>query len=356
MLVSACPFAMPLWKNLSMPSLWAGQVKAEEERPGTARTSSELSASATVSSRSTSGSAKRSACVAIKKKPADWNAPPVISGAAYSDLERLVRQLHERDLPKTSAVGGVSRKASGDSSTSTDLSGSFSSLSASLATSFSERPSPGPFAAESANQNSGPTVIISVTAGASLPEARAEVDSLQELLPGPVSVHENPAAGDLSAVLRGARHLHMASHMRKGCATFVRGARPEVVTFEPVVLAAPPCLERAVLNACYSASLAKLLHARGGERSIFCWRSRVEDEAARIFGEAVWLSLLLGRSDRDAFEAGRFAVTADTKPVVARDGGPARSQKFTLRDPDESEGGESCVVSSGIRLVAAGVP
>ena len=189
-----------------------------------------------------------------------------------------------------------------------------------------------------------------------LPEARAEVGSLQSLLPGPVSVHVNPAVGDLSAVLRGARHLHMASHMRKGCATFVRGARPEVVTFEPVVLAAPPCLERAVLNACYSASLAKLLHARGGERSIFCWRSRVEDEAARIFGEAVWLSLLLGRSDRDAFEAGRFAVTAVTKPVVARDGGPARSQKFTLRDPDESEGGESCVVSSGIRLVAAGVP
>ena len=95
----------------------------------------------------------------------------------------------------------------------------------------------------------------------------------------------------------------------------------------------------------------------GWQPYVDSWLSRIEDEAARIFGEAVGLSLLLGRSDRDAFEAGRFAVTADTKPVVARDGGPARSQKFTLRDPDESEGGESCeVVSSGIRLVAAGVP
>jgi len=80
----------------------------------------------------------------------------------------------------------------------------------------------------------------------------------------------------------------------------------------------------------------------------------VEDEAARLFGEAVWSSLLLGRSDREAFEFGRFAVTADTKPTTARDGKLARSQKFTLRDPDAAA--TEAICEAGIRLVAAGVP
>ncbi|EOD29442.1 hypothetical protein EMIHUDRAFT_456792 [Emiliania huxleyi CCMP1516] len=55
-----------------------------------------------------------------------------------------------------------------------------------------------------------------------------------------------------------------------------------------------------------------------------------------------------------AFEFGRFAVTADTKPTTARDGRPARSQKFTLRDPDAAA--TEAICEAGIRLVPAGVP
>ena len=58
-------------------------------------------------------------------------------------------------------------------------------------------------------------------------------------------------------------------------------------------------LHTLAVSRCHSANLARLLHARVA-CPVFCWASRVEDEAARLFGEAVWSSLLLGRSDREA--------------------------------------------------------
>ncbi|EOD23111.1 hypothetical protein EMIHUDRAFT_447824 [Emiliania huxleyi CCMP1516] len=253
--------------------------------------------------------------VVITEPPPQWEPAPSIGLTAYEALARLAGQIKEKKAGSMSALQTTASEACDEEEANRPPKGSTLSDDDDRASSPEDAAR---FTWTGEPRWTGPRADP-------FPSARAEVALLQRLIPGEVLVHENPSADKLSGLLRDCTQLHVACHMRRGSAVFV-------VTHEPIVLAAPASLERAVLNS--------LLHARVA-CPVFCWASRVEDEAARLFGEA-------------AFEFGRFAVTADTKPTTARDGKPARSQKFTLRDPDAAATEAICEV--GIRLVPAGVP
>ena len=132
--------------------------------------------------------------------------------------------------------------------------------------------------------------------------------------------------------------------------------RRQLVVVDPDVLArilgghAPKQggpLELVVLNGCKSLELARAIHAAGVPH-VVAWRTRVDNEAARIFSVAFFQALFThGCSHSAAFEQAKQRIETVTGPGnVNRMSGEV--PRFELRDPDDS--------NSGTRPRAVGIP
>ena len=71
------------------------------------------------------------------------------------------------------------------------------------------------------------------------------------------------------------------------------------------------CLELVVLNGCCSEPLGRAAH-NAGVPTVVCWKTSVEDSAARIFTLAFFTALENGRSTADAFDDAKTAVMCVT--------------------------------------------
>lgn len=119
-------------------------------------------------------------------------------------------------------------------------------------------------------------------------------------------------------------------------------------------------LELIFLNGCDTVAFARQLRGAGVPH-VVCWRTLVEDSAARCFSVVFFTALgKHGRTVREAFEDARQAVMVQTRPAVTASGAPMAHDvsRFELRDPasgpPESPAGYT---SRGLPLpMAAGVP
>ena len=94
-------------------------------------------------------------------------------------------------------------------------------------------------------------------------------------------------------------------------------------------------LRLVVFTGCCTLSLAMALRERALVPYIVCWETRVEDQAASIFGSAFAGSIAAGKSPSEAFESACAAVRRVTEQGCLDNGISAAVQKYELVDPDD---------------------
>jgi len=111
-------------------------------------------------------------------------------------------------------------------------------------------------------------------------------------------------------------------------------------------------LELVFLNGCCSADLGKSI-SDAGVPNVVCWKTRANDEAARIFSTAFFHALDRTNSNyRRAFEEGKRSVMYATKPGMLASSAPSDVPKFDLTDPDETA--QADTKAAGIPLLIDG--
>ena len=202
-----------------------------------------------------------------------------------------------------------------------------------------------------------------------LPHALSEADEVAALCSGVVEVKHGGTANDLRTLLaRPTRRWLFAGHadgpspggdtsLPKTLGFTLPDGGLEVVRPEDLAtimgLATPSrggCLELVVLNGCCSEALGRAAH-NAGVRRVVCWKTKVEDSAARIFTLAFFTALEDRRSIADAFDEAKVAAMCDTRPGTIA-GLTALVPKFELRCP----GTASAMASVFPVPWAAGIP
>ena len=142
-----------------------------------------------------------------------------------------------------------------------------------------------------------------------LPAAEEEVRDVTRILPFALVKREASLASVKE--LDGVSKLHVVGHMNPSLAVMHRNGLDELVTPGAFAAAIPTSLTHAVLNMCFTAELGSRLYDQGVS-AVYCWETMGADEASALFAKGVWEAIAAGRSDLEAFEAGKNAIITHT--------------------------------------------
>eukprot|EP00966_Prymnesium_polylepis_P024120 555517-Prymnesium_polylepis.1 len=204
---------------------------------------------------------------------------------------------------------------------------------------FEEATAPRPYLVVACSYTGAPFELRSVVSEAAQVEASAQL----------VTRLDNCSVQTLRAHLQGCRGLHLLCHgdapLQGECVPLLgSGQAPEAISIEsfiglirPHASAGSGSLQHVYLGGCRTFALGAALHERAAVPSVVCYKGRVDDRAAALFGTELVSAMARGDDAGVAFSAARARVLAETETGFLDNGMRGAVQRFAFHDPDSAD-------------------